>query len=77
MPSILNTSLTGMLAFQRALEVTSHNISNANGTQISQIRRVYDQMQVNQLRTSTTGFARFNTLDNLASRIDTFLADPD
>lgn len=103
MPSILNTSLTGMLAFQRALEVTSHNISNANtpgysrqvtdfsaragsgdgnayiggGTKISQIRRVYDQMQVDQLRTSTTGFARFNTLDNLSSRIDTFLADAD
>jgi len=103
MPSILNTSLTGMLAFQRALQLTSHNISNANtpgysrqvadfsarvgsgggggyiggGTQISQIRRVFDQMQVNQLRSSTTGFARFNTLDNLASRIDTFLADSD
>ncbi len=30
MPNILNTSLTGMLAFQRALQVTSHNISNAN-----------------------------------------------
>ena len=29
MPDILNTSLTGMLAFQRALQVTSHNISNA------------------------------------------------
>lgn len=103
MPSILNTSLTGMLAFQKALQVTSHNISNANtpgysrqvtdftsrvgsgsgnayiggGTQISQIRRVFDQMQVQQMRTSTTGFARFNTLDNLASRIDTFLADSD
>lgn len=103
MPSIMNTSLTGMLAFQRALEVTSNNIANANtpgysrqvadfsarigsgsgagyiggGTQITQVRRVFDQMQVNQLRTSTTGFARFNTLDNLASRIDTFLADSD
>ena len=30
MPDILNTSLTGMLAFQRALQVTSHNIANAN-----------------------------------------------
>ena len=103
MPDILNTSLTGMLAFQRALATTSHNIANANtpgysrqitdfssrvgsgngnlyiggGTQITQIRRVFDQMQVDQLRTSTTGFSRFNTLDNLASRIDTFLADPD
>lgn len=103
MPDILNTSLTGMLAFQRALAVTSHNISNANtpgysrqvtdfsarvgsgegglymggGTQIDRIRRMYDAMQVEQLRNSTSGFARFNTLDNLASRIDTFLADAD
>ena len=30
MPDLLNTSLTGMIAFQRALEVTSHNIANAN-----------------------------------------------
>lgn len=30
MPDLLNTSLTGMLAFQRALQVTSHNIANAN-----------------------------------------------
>lgn len=103
MPDILNTSLTGMLAFQRALAVTSHNISNANtpgysrqvtdfsarvgsgegglyiggGTEIARIRRMYDAMQVEQLRTSTSGFARFNTLDNLATRIDTFVADAD
>ncbi len=30
MPSLLNTSLSGMLAFQRALDVTGHNIANAN-----------------------------------------------
>ena len=30
MPDLLNTSLTGMLAFQRALDVTGHNIANAN-----------------------------------------------
>ena len=30
MPDLLNTSLTGMLAFQRALQMTSHNITNAN-----------------------------------------------
>jgi len=101
MPDILNTSLTGMLAFQRALQVTSHNIANANtpgysrqvadfstrpgssngniflggGTQISSIRRIYDGLQNEQLRTSTTGFARFDTLDTLSSRIDTLLAD--
>lgn len=30
MPSVLNTSLSGMLTFQRAIDVTSHNIANAN-----------------------------------------------
>jgi len=30
MPDILSTSLTGMLAFQRAMELTGHNIANAN-----------------------------------------------
>ena len=30
MPSLLSTSLTGMLAFQRAMEMTGHNIANAN-----------------------------------------------
>ncbi len=103
MPDILNTSLTGMLAFQRALQVTSHNIANANtpgytrqvanftaragsgdgntylggGTQISSIRRIYDSIQTDQLRTSTTGFARFETLSTLSGRIDTLLADAD
>ncbi len=103
MPDLLNTSLTGMLAFQRALAVTSHNISNAStpgysrqvtdfsarvgsgegglyiggGTQITRIRRMYDALQADQLRSSTSSFARFNTLDSLASRIDTFLADAD
>ncbi len=102
MPGIMNISLSGMLAFQRALDVTSHNIANANtpgysrqvanfsarpgtgsgvgyigsGTQISSIERMYDAIQVEQLQTSTTGFARFNTLTNLSGRIDILLADP-
>ena len=102
MPDLLNTSLTGMLAFQRALNVTSNNIANANtpgysrqvaefstrigsgggnsyvggGTQISSIKRIYDVMLGEQLRTSTTGEVRFSTLNSLAGRIDTLLADP-
>lgn len=103
MPDALNISLTGMRAFQRGLQVTSHNIANANtpgynrqvadftaragggqgntylggGTQVATIRRVYDSLQVDQLRSSMTGFARFDTLNTLSSRIDTLLADPD
>ena len=103
MPDLLNTSLTGMLAFQRALELTGHNIANANtpgysrqvaefsarigdgrgqnyvggGTQIRTIKRMYDALLVEQLRTSNTGLARFDTLNSLAGRVDTLLADPD
>ena len=103
MPDLLNTSLTGMLAFQRALEVTSHNIANANtpgytrqvaefssrigtgnssgyvggGVQVSTVKRVYDALQSEQLRSSTTGFMRFSALNELAGRVDTLLADSD
>ena len=102
MPDLLTTSLTGMLAFQRALEVTGHNIANVNtpgysrqvaefstrigggsgsgyiggGTQISTIKRIYDAMLGEQLRTSTTSHSRFTMLDSLATRIDSLLADP-
>lgn len=102
MAGILNTSLSGMLAFQRALDVTGHNIANANtpgysrqvanftarpgtgsgvgyigsGTQIASIERIYDAMQTDQLRSTTTGYARLNTLTSLSNRIDTLLADP-
>jgi flagellar hook-associated protein 1 FlgK len=91
-----------MLAFQRALDMTGHNIANANtpgysrqvaefgtrggqdiaggyigaGTQITTIKRIYDQMLGDQWRNATTGLARFDMLNALASRLDTLLADP-
>jgi flagellar hook-associated protein 1 FlgK len=90
-----------MLAFQRALDVTGHNIANANtpgysrqvaefatrggqdvgvgyigaGVQVTGIKRVYDQMLADQLRSATTGQARFAALDTLAGRLDALLAD--
>ncbi|MGI9262324.1 MAG: flagellar hook-associated protein FlgK, partial [Woeseiaceae bacterium] len=102
MPDLLNTSLTGMLAFQRALETTGHNIANANtpgynrqvaqfgtrigsgsgsgyiggGTQITTIKRIYDEMLGEQLQSATSSHARFATLNDLATRIDSLLADP-
>ncbi|MEO1201594.1 MAG: flagellar hook-associated protein FlgK [Pseudomonadota bacterium] len=103
MPDLMNTSLTGMLAFQRALNVTSHNIANANtpgysrqvaefstrvgtgsgsgyvggGTQVTTIKRIYDSILGEQLQNSATGLVRLNTLNDLASRVDTLLADAD
>ncbi len=103
MPDLLTTSLTGMRAFQRALDVTGHNISNANtpgytrqvvdfssrgaqassagfigsGVQITQIRRMYDTLLGQQMQSAATQQTRFSTLDGLASRVDSLLADAD
>lgn len=102
MPDLLSTSLSGMIAFQRALEMTGHNIANVNtpgysrqvaefttregqgaangyigsGTRISTIKRVYDEILSGQVQASTTSHARFGALNDLASRLDTLLADP-
>ena len=102
MPDILTTSLSGMRAFQSALEVTSHNIANANtpgysrqvaefssrigsgsgngyigaGTGVTTVKRIYDVLLGEQLRSSTTSHARFSMMSSLASRIDGLLADP-
>jgi len=102
MPELLRTSLSGMQAFQRAMEMTAQNITNANtpgysrqvaeftarpgvnassgyigsGTQISNVKRIYDVMLGDQLRTATTGFARFEVMGTLSSRLDSLLADP-
>ncbi len=102
MPSLLNTSLTGLIAFQRALDMTGHNIANANtpgysrqvghftarigggagsgyiggGTQLREIKRVYDELLGEQLKNATTGHARFGVLAEMTSRMDTLLADP-
>ena len=47
------------------------------GTQITNIKRIYDTLLADQVRTSSTGQARFDTLNSLASRMDVLLADAD
>jgi len=102
MTDLLNVSLTGMRAFERALQVTGHNIANANtpgysrqvaefttrgglgsgngfvgsGTQIATVKRIYDAILGQQLQTSSTSLARFETVAGLAGRVDSLLADP-
>lgn len=103
MPDLFTISLNGMRAFQRALDVTGHNIVNANtpgysrqvvefgsrvaqgssdgivgsGSQITAIRRMYDSLLGQQMQTATTQQTRFSTLNDLASRTDSLLADAD
>src|SRR5690606_15110418 len=102
MPDILNIGLSGLLAFRRAIELTGHNVANANtpgysrqvaefatrpgqsfgngfvggGTQITTIKRVFNEFVAGQLAASLAGQARVATLDALATRIDNLLADP-
>ncbi len=48
-----------------------------NGVQITTIKRVYDALLTQQLRTSITGQGRLDMLGSLASQIDGLLASPD
>lgn len=103
MPDLMSIGLSGLRAFQRAIDVTGHNITNVNtpgysrqvtefstrvgdgqgnnytggGTQVTTIRRIYDEMIGLQLQAATTGHARFDTLNTLSTRLDALLADPD
>jgi flagellar hook-associated protein 1 len=98
---ILGSALSGLMAFQRSLDTTSHNIANVNtdgysrqrvelgtrpeeftgagyigqGVNVTTISRSYDQFITNQLTSSTSAFAETNTLSNLASRVDTIIAN--
>lgn len=103
MPDLMSIGLSGLRAFQRAIDVTGHNIANANtpgysrqvtefearigdgqgshyvggGTQVSAVRRMYDDLIGRQLQSATTGHARLDILNTLTGRLDTLLGDPD
>ncbi len=103
MPDLLTTAVSGMLSFQRALNVTGHNIANANtpgysrqivelaaregqasgsgfigsGVDVTTIKRIYDNILADQLRTSISGQSRSQMLAGLAGQIDGLLADSD
>ncbi len=64
-------------SFSTRVGFGADNVFIGSGTQISNIKRIYDVMLGEQLRTSTTGQARFGTLNTMAGRIDSLLADTD
>ncbi len=73
MPDLLNTSLTGMRAFQRALEVTSHNIANANTPGYS---RQVAEFTTREGQGSGNGFVGSGTQISTVKRIyDAMLGD--
>ncbi|MDH3645491.1 MAG: flagellar hook-associated protein FlgK [Gammaproteobacteria bacterium] len=98
MTDFLNTGVSGLIAFQRALATTSHNIANANtvgfsrqqalltarpargtalsglGTEVSSVRRIYDQYLVGQVQTNTSAFNRLQSFHSLAAQVDNLLA---
>ncbi|MDQ2068486.1 flagellar hook-associated protein FlgK [Natronospira bacteriovora] len=101
--SLLSNSVSGLLAAQRGLTTTGHNIANANtdgynrqrveqgtrppqasgagfqgqGTQVTDIRRMYDTFLAEQLRNSGNAFEKLDTFHSLARRVDDLMADSD
>ena len=101
MTSVLNTSSSALLAFQRALSTVSHNVANintdgysrqtsdfatadpsklgrswqGNGSQITNVRRVADQLAITRLIGSNAEVSRLSTLSGLADRVDALLSD--
>jgi flagellar hook-associated protein 1 FlgK len=102
MSDMLNTAVSGLLNFQRALSTTSHNIANVNtegysrqrveleanlasqfgnnyignGAHVESVTRIFDQFLTNEVRDSTSAFARVDTLYQLGAQVDEILADP-
>ncbi len=98
MTDFLNTGVSGLIAFQRALATTSHNITNSNtvgfsrqqalltarvglgvgfsgqGTEVTSVRRVYDQHLVGQVQSQTSSFNRLDTFHRLSGQVDDLLA---
>ncbi len=101
MPSVLSTGTSALLAFQRALATTSHNVANintdgysrqkvdfatrsptdagyatvGNGTKITDIRRVADQLAISRLLDSNGELARLQQLSAMADRVDSLFSD--
>ena len=101
MTSVLNTSSSALLAFQRALTTVSHNVANintegysrqnaefatanpsrhgshylGNGTRITDVRRVADQLAITRLIDSNAEVAQLQTLSGLADRVDSLMSD--
>ncbi len=101
MPSVLSTGTNALLAFQRALATTSHNVANiktegysrqkvdfatraptdagyakvGNGTRITDIRRVADQLAISRLLDSSGELARLQQLSTMADRVDALFSD--
>lgn len=99
--SVLSTGTSALLAFQRALATTSHNVANintpgysrqkvdfvtatpqnlgygdiGNGTRISDVRRVADQLAISRLLDSSGELARLKQLSTLADRVDSLFSD--
>lgn len=101
MSSVLSTGTSALLAFQRALATTSHNVANintpgysrqkvdfatanpqnfgygdvGNGTRISDIRRVADQLAISRLLDGSGELARLKQLSSMADRVDAMFSD--
>jgi len=102
MADLLNIGSTGLLAFQRSIATTSHNISNSTtegytrqrvelsaqtpffngsgfegaGVSVSSVKRLYDEYINSEVTSNLSSYKQQETLSELASQLDGFLADP-
>lgn len=93
MDGIFGSALSGLKAFQAAINLTSHNISNANtkgyslrevefsqsslqlfgnGVEISGIKRVVNQVAIDNVRSSTAAFHKSDSFYTRASNLEAF-----
>src|SRR5919199_507481 len=85
----IQTSLRGLLAQQRALDVTSHNISNANtagysrqeatlvtGVDVQSYKRVRDQFLDLQYRGQSTSLGEQATRSDALAQVELSLSEP-
>lgn len=101
MSSVLSTGTSALLAFQRALATTSHNVANiktpgysrqkvdfatadpqnygygdvGNGTRITDVRRVADQLAISRLLDGSGELARLKQLSTMADRVDAMFSN--
>lgn len=101
MADLLSTGVSGLLAFQRALDTTAHNIANVgtpgysrqrvdfasrqpsllgtsylgSGVEVDGIRRIYDDLVGQQVRSTNSTFQRFDTYAAQTTKVNNLFAN--
>ena len=55
---------------RRTIGFRAGGLSGGSGTQVTGVRRIYDQFLVNQVHTNTSAFSRLDAFHNQAGQVD-------